>query len=179
MIGHSMGAATSAYLAAHYAGLVRCILLEDPPWHGKHEAAPEADRVAMAERWRQEVIERTGMSLETVVALGREQRPMWSQEEFGAWAESKLQVSPNALDYARYPSTHWTAYMDKILCPVLLLIGDVEHGAIVSQATAQEVASLNPRVQIAHIAGAGHSIRREQFDAYVDAVSSFLADVYS
>lgn len=179
MIGHSMGAATSTYLAAHYPGLVRCILLEDPPWRSKHEAAPQEEQIAMAERWRQEVVARKGMRLQAIIAQGREQRPMWPEEEFAEWAESKRQVSPNALDYARYPSKHWTEVVGNIDCPALLLIGDVEHGAIVSPEVAQDVAVLNPRVQVAHIAGAGHSIRREQFDAYLQAISTFLAAFYS
>jgi hypothetical protein len=31
-----------------------------------------------------------------------------------------------------------------------------------------------PQLQIAHIPGAGHSIRREQFDRYIAVVRSFL-----
>jgi hypothetical protein len=31
-----------------------------------------------------------------------------------------------------------------------------------------------PQLQIAHIPGAGHSIRREQFDRYIAVIRSFL-----
>jgi hypothetical protein len=32
-----------------------------------------------------------------------------------------------------------------------------------------------PQTRVAHIAGAGHSIRHDQFVAYMDAVQAFLA----
>jgi pimeloyl-ACP methyl ester carboxylesterase len=157
---------------------VRCILLEDPPWRGQQEATSEEERIAMAERWRQEVVAQNSMSLEAIMAQGRVQRPTWPEEELGSWAEAKRQVSPNALDYVRYSSKHWTDFIGDIQCPTLLLIGDIEQGAIVSTETAQAIAAFNPRVQVAHITGAGHSIRREQFDGYLDAVSAFLTGVY-
>jgi hypothetical protein len=31
-----------------------------------------------------------------------------------------------------------------------------------------------PQLQVTHISGAGHSIRREQFDRYITVVRSFL-----
>jgi len=31
-----------------------------------------------------------------------------------------------------------------------------------------------PQLQIAHIPGAGHSIRRERFDRYIEVIRSFL-----
>jgi len=46
----------------------------------------------------------------------------------------------------------------------------VALGAIVSPALAHEVSTLNANVRVAHIAGAGHSIRREQLAPYVQAV---------
>jgi pimeloyl-ACP methyl ester carboxylesterase len=32
-----------------------------------------------------------------------------------------------------------------------------------------------PQGRVVHIAGAGHNIRREQFEAYIAAVKAFLA----
>ena len=39
---------------------------------------------------------------------------------------------------------------------------------------AAALAAQNPNITVVHIPGAGHNIRREQFDAFMDAVSAFL-----
>jgi pimeloyl-ACP methyl ester carboxylesterase len=41
--------------------------------------------------------------------------------------------------------------------------------------TDYEMKELVPQLQIAHIPGAGHNIRREQFTPYIEAVRTFLA----
>ena len=38
--------------------------------------------------------------------------------------------------------------------------------------------TLVPQLRVAHIAGAGHSIRRDQFDRYMQVVRSFLGEAY-
>ncbi len=179
MLGHSMGAATTAFLAAHYPDLVRAIALEDPPWRALQEAMSPANRATAADQWRADVIANQQRTLEQLLASGPEQRPLWSAAEFGPWAQAKLQVSLNVIDYVRIASLHWTEYVAKIDCPVLLLIGDVALGAIVSSKVAHEVSALNANVRVAHIAGAGHSIRREQLAPYVQAVRDFLAQGYA
>jgi pimeloyl-ACP methyl ester carboxylesterase len=50
-------------------------------------------------------------------------------------------------------------------------------GAIVPPEIAQEAAGLWRSGEVAHISGAGHNIRREQFDRYVGAVITFLGEV--
>ena len=114
-----------------------------------------------------------------LVVAGHKERPTWSTAELNAWAIAKLQLSPNVIDYARFPSQPWPEFIGKIACPALLLTSDVELGGIVSSAVAAEVVAKNANFRVAHIAGAGHSIRREQFDAYVSAVRSFLAEIYT
>jgi len=179
MLGHSMGAATSAFLAAHYPDLVRAIVLEDPPWRALQDAMPPATRTTMAEEWRADVIAKLQHTREQLLASIPAQQPTWSPAEYGPWAQAKLQVSPNVIDYVSSASPHWTEYVAQISCPVLLLIGDVTLGAIVSPAVADEVRALNTNVRTVHIAGAGHSIRREQLAPYVQAVRDFLAQVYA
>lgn len=179
LIGHSMGAATGAQLAAQHPDLLHCILLEDPPWRPLAEVASPAEQTAMADQWRANVVAQQKLSREKLLAAGKLDRPTWSDAEFAPWLEAKLQVSPRALDYVSAGSAHWTSYVAQIACPALLLTGDVALGAIVSPDVAQEVMTMNPFFQVAHIAGAGHSIRREQFAPYVTAVREFLHQVYA
>ena len=58
----------------------------------------------------------------------------------------------------------WPAVVRRITCPVLLITGDSDKGAIVSPEQAEALRSLVPQVRIAHVLGAGHSVRREGFE---------------
>lgn len=178
LIGHSMGGGTGAQLAASYPTLLRGAILEDPPWRpqGTH-TAPE-ERRAHAEQWRTDVIANRSRSLEALIAGVKQRSPLWSAAEIDQWAPAKQQVSPQALDYALYPSTPWWEVIGQITCPTLLVTADVAAGAIVDQTTAAQATALNAQIEVAYIAGAGHNIRRENFDAYVAVVKTFLARLY-
>ena len=179
MLGHSMGAATAAYLAAQYPDLVRAILLEDPPWRLQAEQSTPAQQAAAAEEWRARTITHRTLSHATLIEEGRENNPKWSSGELEPWAIAKQQVSPNALNYVSEASAPWWEYVPRIACPALLITADVTAGAIVSQASAQAAVALNPNIRVAHVPDAGHSIRRENLEPYVRVVRDFLAEMFN
>ena len=74
-------------------------------------------------------------------------------------------------------SLDWRATAQQIGCPALLITGDTERGAIVSKAAVAELQALVPRLRIAHIPEAGHSIRRDRFERYMEVVRGFLAEI--
>lgn len=174
--GHSMGAGTVLRLVADYPDIARGAILEDP---GLRAAQPsEADQEARRARLRQEAAERTALGREGIIARGRRQHPEWAEEEFGPWADSKLQVSERFSGAVRFPERpEWRELLPKVTCPVLLITSDPERGGIVTPELAQEASRLLPTLKHVRIQGAGHNIRREQFDAYLKAVRVFLADV--
>jgi pimeloyl-ACP methyl ester carboxylesterase len=67
----------------------------------------------------------------------------------------------------------------RIDLPVLFFIGDKENSSIVSKETAQEAARVNKRVQVVHLEGASHDIRRTRFDGYMPALTKFLKEIHS
>ena len=71
----------------------------------------------------------------------------------------------------------WPATVRRITCPALLITADPALGALVTPESAAELQALAPQMRIAHIAGAGHSIHREQFARYIEAVRAFMAEV--
>ncbi len=159
-------------LAARYPQ-VGCLLLEDPPIRdlGKSVADPTA-----AAEWSERIQQRREKSVDELIAEGRAENPKWPVVVFAPWAAAKRQVSPNVVKYITAEDATWTEYVQSVQCPVLLITGEPELGGIVTaeMADRRTESALLP----AHIAGAGHNIRRERFAAYVHAVRGFLADVY-
>ncbi|HNB52756.1 MAG TPA: hypothetical protein PK530_12480, partial [Anaerolineales bacterium] len=58
--------------------------------------------------------------------------------------------------------------------PALLITADLDKGAIYPPDDADALTIVHPAFQHVHISGAGHSIRREQPEAFVKAVREFL-----
>ncbi|MBO0703293.1 MAG: alpha/beta hydrolase [Candidatus Dormibacteraeota bacterium] len=169
LAGHSMGAATAAELAATDPALVACLVLEDPPWRDVQTAAPG--------RW--DYIRRCQeLPLEEVAAYCRSLAPTWDDAEVGPWVEAKRQFDLSLVETPRPAPPHpWRETAAAIRCPTLLLTGDTERGAIVTPEAGVEAAHL-ARGRVQHIAGAGHNIRREQYQAYLSAFTGFLHRVY-
>ena len=169
-----MGASTIALLAGEYPHLVSRIALEDPPWRSETlESAHE--RQAFLAAWRQEIVENQSKPRQEIMALVRRQNPTWNEIEYGPWVDAKRSVSPRVFDIVSTERT-WQADVLKIACPTLLITADPDRGALVTPQVAQQVAEMNGVIQVAHIPGAGHNIRREQFQAYVREAKKFLAE---
>jgi N-formylmaleamate deformylase len=182
LMGHSMGASTTAMAAAQYPELARCIILEDPPWFSEDSPwardrlnlSPEEQK-AQAEQRRADIVADKSKTVEEIAAAGRERSPTWDEIEFGPWADSKQQLSPNVIGDLGRQRAHWTEVVPRIACPTLLVIGDPDMQSIVTPATAQQAAETNALIEVVQLKGAGHNIRREQFEGFVEAVTAFLA----
>lgn len=177
VLGHSMGAATALVLAGSHPDLPGAILLEDPPaWWTTWYDTPEAgDRVASM---REMAIARKALTREALIAEQRERNPGWSDAELQPWADAKQRVSLNVLSifHSGNPKTvDWAAVLPRITCPVLLIYSDAERGGIVTRESAALLKDLVPQIEVAHIPKAGHNIRRDQVDRYLEVVRDFLA----
>lgn len=178
ILGHSMGAMTTLVLAGTFPNVPRAILLEDPGPLWADWPASSADTQSVADmRTRNEAYRR--MTREELIAAQRARHPGWSEPELSAVADAKRQVNPAA--FAVYAlstaaKVDWPAVVRRITCPVLLIRSDPEQGGIVTAEHAAELQTLAPQARVAHVPDAGHSIRRDQFARYVDAVRAFLAE---
>ncbi len=169
LLGHSMGAMTVAQAAASQPERFRCAILEDPPWWTN---PPEARRAP--------AMDFSSVTVEQIIAAGREQNPAWHEDEFAAWAESKKQFSPPD-DWMKVFGRRvggWRELVPNLRLPTLLISGgNAERGAIVTAEVAAEVARLAPNLEVVTFPHAGHNVRREALDGYVEAVKRFLARV--
>jgi N-formylmaleamate deformylase len=169
-----MGAATTLVLAARYPQLPRAIALEDPPpwWDPAYARPNNPEWQAMMRAW---LVPLKQQSRQALLEAQRVAEPGWSEAELAPWVDSKLHFSLNFFDDLSDPGLDWSAIVRQVQCPALLITGDVAAGALVSEQAALLFQQLMPQVQIARIAKAGHSIRRDQFMLYMQAVQPFLA----
>lgn len=173
VIGHSMGASVTAVLAATCPELVRAVILEDPPWN---QQIPSAEQLqAQRDEWVHGTTVNKQTPLDVIVASKQEESPDWDERIVMAWAQAKQQVSPAVFEYMEPAIFDWASIVGRLQCPGLLLTGEPELGALVTADLATQVVDRWPEGQTVHVSGAGHSIRRDQFAAYMAAVRAFLA----
>ncbi len=177
LMGHSMGAETATATAATYPTRIKALVLEDPPWPGRFWGSTPEERAERASAWKQEINRRRLLSKEQIIAEGKKGNPNWSELEWDAWADAKLQLSSNISQIATAPRRRWTDYLGATRCPILLLMGDPTLGGIVNQKTAAEVERWWTSGKIVQVPGAGHNIRRDQFQPFLAAVNQFLAEI--
>lgn len=169
VLGHSMGAATALILAGRYPDLPGAIALEDPPPHWSTGREPPGNHTWLA-RERDNIARLQRQSRESIMAAKHLESPVWPLDELGPWADSKLRFNPAYFDYSQPLALNWDVLLPQLTCDVLLLTADPALGAIVSDQQAAALGAYLPQLRRAHIAGAGHNIRREQFAAYLAAV---------
>jgi pimeloyl-ACP methyl ester carboxylesterase len=125
---------------------------------------------------QERLVWRKTLSLEELTAATRGENPLWSDDEFPAHSEAKHQVSLQVFKAVRSPAKPWWEVVPGLRCPTLVLTGDTERGAIITEGMAEKIHALNPKVEVVQLAGAGHNVRREQFDAFVRHVRRFLGE---
>jgi len=188
LMGHSMGAATSATTAARYPDRVGAAILEDPPWFApdsaRAAASPE-ERQAWAQDRRARIERFKGMALEAVIEAGRAggEHPTWDEVDFAPWAEAKQQMSLNVFGSSQARGIQelrgkWQDLVPHIQCPTLLITADTELDGIVTLEIARQVTQMNDNIQAIHLPGAGHNIRRERYLPFIWSVAGFLSLAY-
>ncbi len=173
LLGHSMGAVTVALMAGLYPDLPARIVLEDPPPFEMLAAHSEQDLAGRA-RWRAMAAQNKLKSTQELVELNRLESPAWPEAERLPWAQAKQQFSLSVFDEDYVEAALGNQIISQITCPTLILTADVQKGALYEPAQAEKLAASLPAGKHINIPGAGHSIRREQPAATLQAVRQFL-----
>jgi len=177
VIGHSMGGAEAAQLAAVYPELVRAVILEDPAWRDIPRDVTQAQVQAMAEEWRAGILKNRAMGFDALHKTIREEHPDWHVDETIPWAKAHLLTRPEVVNYVTEPMPNWREAAAKITCPALLVVADVVRGAIVDEGVIEAARARMPRLRVARVPNAGHNIRRENWESFISQAKDFLRDL--
>ena len=177
VMGHSMGGSMATFAATMAPNAIGAVILEDPGYLNPPEKEPTAEEQAEHlegfTTWVEGLRTKTA---EELIAQCRIDSPTWPEDELGPWAESKQQMNPNIAKMNISGGVTWQSVVPGIKLP----------GTCSSPPTWTSTASSRPRwrlrrsaccptMEVAHIAGVGHNIRREGREAFLKAVEAFLA----
>lgn len=152
------------------AGGIRGLILVDPTF-----LSPERQREVrdsdVAEQHRRAL----GLQKSDLVAQARARHPRRSLEIIELQAEARQRTSMGAFDVLTPPNPEYRAVVSAIDVPILLVIGD--SSPVVTLEMATELRSLNPRVRIEQVQGAGHGLPFEQPERLGEVVLAFLREL--
>lgn len=166
LLGHSMGGMTAAVAASRPGAVVRGVVLADPTF-----LSPQRQH----EVWQSDVAEQhrrlLGRDRAEVLADLRARHPRRSPELLELLVDARLQTRLRAFEVLTPPNPDYREVVSDIKVPVLLVLGET---GVVPLETANELRTLNPRVRVEIIAGAGHGLHYDQPERFEAAVRSFL-----
>lgn len=176
LLGHSLGADVILTLAGAYPSIPRAILLEDPPpfWKIKQPTKGDTRAAGSLPGWMAALKDK---SYDELFEEVRAANPHWSEAEYEPWVRAKLHFSPRISQMAimqHVAPMNFPDMIRKVTCPTLFISADPKRGAISTDADIEYLQTLVPQLKRVHIPGAGHSIRRDQFEMYMKSIAQFM-----
>jgi N-formylmaleamate deformylase len=171
VLGHSLGAMTAITWAnKHPAQAVR-IVLEDPP------TTTGRGDIDMLQGW----LTLSSGTIDEAIAVYRERFPDWTEEERYRRAISITSTAPGVFQdlivavYAGgYPD--WIELSRHIESPVLIVHGEIDHGSSTLPKVVAQFEATLAHARSVLIPGGGHSLHRDNTDAFLEAAVPFLLE---
>lgn len=170
IMGHSLGGAVCAIVAAKAPGVIRAAILEDPAFI---TAEPNPSRSDWPDRHRAT----KSLSHAELVAQGQSNNPLWSPDTFDNWARAKHETRMEIFNVLEEMPPDFRKNTANYGVPVLMITGDDALGVVVSAAMAAELQALSSQLSVVNVPGAGHCIRYEQPERVAEIVKGFLKEV--
>ena len=174
LIGHSMGAATAAVVAAQRPDLVSALVLEDPARYGTRSPSELLRRgQARANHVNRTLADLPASLMALLENAGTPGQPSAQEALPSLWASQQLDQSLLGTGVVA-PEVEFTQLMESISLPTLLLTGDRRGEARVGAQLLAQLMEQNPHICGQVMPGAGHQVRRANPQAYYDVVDAFL-----
>ena len=174
LIGHSMGAATAAVVAAQRPDLVSALVLEDPARYGTRSHSELLRRgQARANHVNRTLADLPASLMALLENAGTPGQPSAQEALPSLWASQQLDQSLLGTGVVA-PEVEFTQLMESISLPTLLLTGDRRGEARVGAQLLAHLMEQNPHICGQVMPGAGHQVRRANPQAYYDVVDAFL-----
>lgn len=174
LYGHSMGGAMATAVAVRRPDLMRGLLLEDPAWRAE---SPEIQE-SRAAGWLATAREFRGDPEGAIAEALADPDLTWPRDEIPPWVHARAQLDQRFIAIGRTEMREpWQELAAALTVPTFLVTGT--DGVIVDAAIRRELATVNPRVRIAVIEGAEHSVRRSRTDAFHTIVDPWIAERFA
>ena len=175
LCGHSMGALTVLGVAALRPERASALVLEDPPPRWQADALSPSDEAAWRSGTRGWLEGLRPLGVEAIVAQQRRAAPTWPEVDLAPWARSKLAFDLAFIERRELRLSGPVIALENVTMPTLLVTGDPALGGLVTPEAAADFRARVPQAELSRIEGAGHSVRRDQHEAYSTVVRDFLA----
>lgn len=168
LIGHSLGAVVSMRLAERTPGLVRRLVLEDPPSLDRTEDGAFLASIVEGVRLARE-------QPEDEVRRELAENPAWLPEDARQDVEGRaLTDAPGMVASLRHPRGFDVAELGpRLPMPVLWILGDERRSVLLGEPRDRLRRTLSAHARLVE-ADAGHTVHRDRFDEYLAAVLDWV-----
>lgn len=168
IVGHSLGAVVSQQLAHLRPDVTRRLVLEDPPGIVRHDDTDFLDRLRREVRAARE---RPAEEVRRELA----ENPTWLEEDARQDVEGRALTRVEVIvDSIRFRRGFAVADLAaQIVIPTRYILASVERSVMPAEPRARLLANL-PDGSDAVVLDGGHTLHRDQFDAYMAAVRDFI-----
>lgn len=171
LVGHSMGALESMYLAGDLPELVLGAVLEDPPM--AQDLSPWRDPELFAGLFGFLASMRE-QGFAGALERAHHEKPRWDEIEYEPWVRSKQEADLAIREHFAIHREPMERTLARIQCPALLLTGNPVRGAIIGPESAAWAQGLCAGLEVRNFPTASHDVRRDQADAVAPLVRSFI-----
>lgn len=171
VIGHSMGGLVATELAARYPELVEVLILEDPPlrWVQRLGATP----VLTVGLWVMKVWARP-LSADRLDRFANRKFTKWAPEDRSAFAQAlheSARYSAPAASKALGRKRDWPGLLRDVHARTLLVTA---QEGVIKEDEGRELTALIANGAEVRVTPAGHNVHRDNFEAFMGAVTTFL-----
>lgn len=167
VVGHSMGGMTAAVVASQNPKRLRGLVLADPTF-----LTPQRQREVYESDVANQHRRILNLPRQDLLAEMRGRHSRRSQEIIELLAHARFHTSIHAFGVLTPPNPDYMQLINTLVVPTLLVFGDA--GSVVSPEMAEELAWLNPCLEVLQIEEAGHGIPYDQPERFSAVVQTFL-----